>query len=71
MSINAKGSKNTDTDLNPAAFVAWIGGFIAGFYIGGNEIWSGLLSSGIVAGLIYYIWMRIALTQGGTESGTT
>jgi cytosine permease len=60
-----------DTDLNPAAFVAWIGGFIAGFYIGGNEIWSGLLSSGIVAGLIYYIWMRIALTQGGTESGTT
>ena len=55
-----------DMNLNPAAFAAWGAGFVAGFYIGGNELWSGLLSSGLVAGLIYYGWMRLALTRGST-----
>ena len=53
-------------NLNPAAFVAWIAGFLTGFYVGGNEIFSGLLSSILVAGLIYYVWMRWALGKGTT-----
>jgi cytosine permease len=55
-----------DMNLNPAAFVAWIAGFIAGYYVGGNELWSGLLSSAIVAGVIYYAWMRLAFAHGTT-----
>ena len=55
-----------DMDLNPAAFAAWIAGFLVGFYIGGNEIFSGLLSSMAVAGVIYYSWMRLALGRGTT-----
>jgi cytosine permease len=55
-----------DMNLNPAAFAAWIVGFLTGFYIGGNEIFSGLLSSMLAAGLIYFGWMRLALGRGTT-----
>ena len=55
-----------DMDLNPAAFLAWLIGFLAGFYIGGREIFSGLLSSMLAAGLVYYVWMRFALAKGTT-----
>ena len=55
-----------EMNLNPAAFTAWIAGFLAGFYIGGTELFSGLLSSGLVAGVIYYTWMRLALARGTT-----
>ena len=37
-------------NLNPADFLAWIVGFFVGFYIGGNEIFSGLLSAMLAAG---------------------
>jgi cytosine permease len=53
-------------NLNPAAFVAWVVGFLAGFYIGGNELFSGLLSSLFAAGLVYYTWMRLARARGTT-----
>ena len=55
-----------DMNLNPAAFLAWIVGFLVGFYVGGNEIFSGLLSSMLAAGLVYYAWMRFALAKGTT-----
>ncbi len=55
-----------DMNLNPAGFLAWGVGFVVGFYIGGNELFSGLLSSMLAAGLIYYIWMRLALARGTT-----
>ena len=55
-----------DMNLNPAAFVAWVVGFLAGFYIGGNELFSGLLSSLFAAGLVYYTWMRLARARGTT-----
>ena len=55
-----------DMNLNPAAFLAWVVGFFTGFYIGGNEIFSGLLSSMFTAGVVYYVWMRIALARGTT-----
>ena len=50
-----------DKNLNPAAFVAWGVGFLAGFYIGGNELFSGLLSAFFAAGLVYYVWTRLSL----------
>ncbi len=55
-----------DMNVNPAAFLAWIVGFLVGFYIGANEIFSGLLSSMLAAGLVYYVWMRYALAKGTT-----
>ena len=55
-----------DMDLNPAAFVAWGAGFLAGFYIGSNELFSGLLSAMVAAGLVYYPWMRLALGRSTT-----
>jgi cytosine permease len=55
-----------DMNLNPAAFVAWIAGFFAGFYIGGNELFSGLLSAMLAAGVVYYGWMSLALGRGTT-----
>ena len=55
-----------DMNINPAAFLAWIMGFLAGFYVGKNEIFSGLLTSMLVAGLVYYVWMRLALAKGTT-----
>ena len=55
-----------DMNLNPAAFAAWIAGFVTGFYVGGNEIFSGLLCSMSAAGLIYFVWMKTALAKGTT-----
>ena len=59
-------AQGADMNLNPATFVAWLGGFLAGYYIGGNELFSGLLSSALVAALIYYPWMRLATARGTT-----
>ena len=55
-----------DMSLNPAAFAAWLGGFMAGYYVGGNQLFSGLLTSMFVAGAIYYLWMKFALGRGST-----
>ena len=55
-----------DMNLNPAAFVAWIVGFLVGFYVGRNELFSGLLSAMLAAGLVYYGWMRLAISRGTT-----
>jgi cytosine permease len=55
-----------DMNVNPAAFLAWLVGFLVGFYVGGNELFSGLLSSMAAAGIVYFIWMRLALSRGTT-----
>ena len=60
---NAQGA---DMNLNPAAFAAWLAGFLVGFYVGRNEIFSGLVSSMLASGLVYYGWMRCSLARGLT-----
>ncbi len=53
--------QGAEQEINPAAFVAWGVGFLAGFYVGGNELFSGLLSAFGAAGLVYFVWMRLSL----------
>ena len=55
-----------DMNVNPAAFVAWLVGFLVGFFVGGNELFSGLLSSMAAAGIVYFVWMRLTLSRGIT-----
>jgi len=51
-----------DMRINPAAYVAWIGGFVVGYY--SQEFFISLLNGMAVAGILYYGWMRLALNQG-------
>lgn len=53
-----------DSYVNPAAYLAWIVGFPVGFYT--QEIFISLINGMIVAGVIYYGWMRFALNKGTT-----
>ena len=53
-----------EMNLNPAAFVAWLVGFVTGFYVAEREIFSGLVSSMLASGLLYYCWMRFSLARG-------
>lgn len=53
-----------DTYINPAAYLAWIGGFLAGFF--SQQFFISLLNGMVVAGLIYYVWMRQALKHRTT-----
>ena len=50
-----------DTDINPAAYLAWIVGFLGGFFTQGFFI--SLINGMVVAGIIYYSWMRLALNR--------
>lgn len=50
-----------DMQYNPAAYLAWIGGFLIGFYTQGFFI--SLLNGMVAAGIIYYIWMKMALDK--------
>jgi cytosine permease len=50
-----------DTYINPAAYLAWVGGFLVGFFT--QEFFISLLNGMIVAGIIYYVWMRLALNR--------
>lgn len=59
-------SDGADMRVNPAAFLAWLCGFLAGYFVGGNQLFSGLLTSMLVAGLIYYLWMQFAIGRGTT-----
>ena len=52
-----------DMDFNPAAYVAWVIGFIVGIYVSKAQIFSALLSAMIVSGAIYYTWMKIAVLR--------
>ncbi len=53
-----------DMGINPAAYVAWIGGFLVGYY--SQEIFISLINGMVVTGVLYYAWMRIALGNGTT-----
>ncbi|MBI4553166.1 MAG: cytosine permease [Candidatus Latescibacteria bacterium] len=59
-------ARGSDMNLNPAAFVAWAAGFAVGYYTGVTQLFSGLITSTLTAGLIYYGWMRFALARGTT-----
>ncbi len=53
-----------DMKYNPAAYVAWIGGFLVGYYT--QEFFISLINGMIVTALLYYSWMKYALTRGTT-----
>jgi cytosine permease len=53
-----------DTNINPAAYLAWIIGFLGGFFTQG--IFISLINGMVITGLIYYIWMRSALNRKTT-----
>lgn len=50
--------------FNPAAYLAWIGGFIVGYFT--QEFLISLLNGMAVAGALYYGWMRYALNLDTT-----
>ena len=53
-----------NTYINPAAYLAWVTGFLAGFF--SQQFFISLLNGMIIAGLVYYSWMRFALNRGTT-----
>ena len=53
-----------DTNINPAAYLAWVIGFLGGFFTQGFFI--SLINGMIVTGIIYYFWMRFALNRKTT-----
>lgn len=57
-------SGKTDMLVNPAAFLAWLIGFITGYYTQNFfiSIFNGMLATGVV----YYVWMKLALDRGTT-----
>lgn len=50
-----------DTGINPAAYLAWGAGFVAGYF--SQTLFISLLNGMFVAGVVYYGWMRYALSQ--------
>lgn len=50
-----------DMVINPAAYLAWIGGFLAGYF--SQEFFISLINGMAVTGILYYVWMRIALNS--------
>ena len=55
---------NPDMVINPAAFLAWIVGFLVGYF--SQEFFISLINGMVTTGIIYYAWMRLALNQGLT-----
>lgn len=51
-------------EFNPAAYLAWIGGFLFGYF--SQDFFVSLINGMVVAGLLYYGWMRLALNRGQT-----
>lgn len=58
--------RGADMTINPAAFVAWIVGFGVGFYTGVSGVFTALITGMASAGVVYYVWMRWALSKGTT-----
>ncbi len=50
--------------FNPAAFAAWLAGFLAGYY--SRDFLISILNGMVVTGVVYYVWMSIALSSGTT-----
>ena len=53
-----------DMKYNPAAYLAWIVGFLAGYFTQGFYV--SLFNGMIVTAIIYYTWTRIAHDKGTT-----
>ena len=53
-----------DMLFNPAAYLAWIVGFLVGYY--SQEFFISLLNGMAVTGIIYWAWMRHAVNRGIT-----
>ncbi len=59
-----KDFQQPDMRFNPAAYLAWIAGFLVGYF--SQEFFISLLNGMFVTGLVYYLWMRWALEKGTT-----
>jgi len=53
-----------DMGINPAAYVAWVAGFLVGYYT--QDFFISLINGMVVTGIVYYLWMRVALGNGTT-----
>lgn len=53
-----------DMTYNPSAYVAWIAGFLAGYYT--QDFFISLINGMIVTAVLHYAWMRVALSKGTT-----
>jgi cytosine permease len=58
--------QNPDMAINPAAYLAWIVGFLIGLWTANIGWGSSVVNSLVASGLLYYVWMRIALSRGTT-----
>jgi cytosine permease len=59
-----KADGSPDMVINPAAFLAWIVGFLVGYF--SQEFFISLINGMVTTGVIYYAWMRLTLNQGLT-----
>lgn len=50
--------------INPAAFLAWLVGFLVGFYT--QTFFISLINGMVVTAIVYYGWMRFALNRNTT-----
>ena len=50
--------------INPAAFLAWLVGFLVGFYT--QTFFISLINGMVVTAIVYYSWMRFALNRNTT-----
>ncbi|MEO9003203.1 MAG: cytosine permease [Ginsengibacter sp.] len=50
--------------INPAAYLAWIGGFLVGYFT--QHFFISLINGMVATGILYYTWMRIALNRNTT-----
>lgn len=50
--------------INPAAFLAWIVGFLVGYYT--QNFFISLINGMIITAIVYYAWMRWALNNNTT-----
>ena len=53
-----------DMKYNPAAYVAWIGGFLTGYYT--QDFLISLINGMVVTAVLHYVWMSYALRKGTT-----
>ncbi len=59
-----EGAGHPDMRFNPAAYLAWIGGFIVGYFT--QNFFISLINGMILTTIIYYSWMRWALQNKTT-----
>lgn len=53
-----------DMGFNPAAYLAWILGFLVGYF--SQNFFISIINGMAVTGIVYYLWMRISLNQETT-----